>query len=495
MKFRDMVKKQLFILLVCALAAALVFCIVDTAMSGRLIWYLTDSDERPETPNVILVVVDALRADHLTQYGYKRKTSVGLEPFARQATRFENVFAPSSWTTPSTTSILTGLHPARHKATFKGATLNPKIRTLAEILRQGGYDTAGFSYNINITDKTNHHQGFDHFVAPKHHGRSATTYPDISEMIDEVEDWVDYHGRQRPFFLYMQPMNCHGPYRVPKAHQSDLLGRRPTGDFRYYGKLMAGIMLKGKNEDRKKVKKPYLESLREQYDTAIRYTTDQLSILFEWLREESMFENAMVIVTADHGEELFDHGGFSHGYSLHNEVVRVPMFVKLPHQKRSAVRRELISVMDIYPSVAEAMDIRYRHLVDGTSFLPVLKNVDEDGRVDIDGPARLDGRRKLLFNLDWPGRGVMTALVESRYKLIDIVSDYTGRENARLLYDRGDDPGEKKNIAEKEKNLIDQLRKVFKTEWQAYSDTAFDAPKSALGEMDEKQLKALGYVQ
>jgi len=437
-----------------------------------------DAQARDARPDVVLVVVDTLRADHLASLGHDLPTDAPLSRFLEQATLFENCWAPAPWTMPSTATILSGLHPLRHQTLAHGDRLADDALTLAESLSAGGWRTLGLSHNHNVGELTGFAQGFERFES--YAGR-AVAYPDASELVDTALDWVDESSR--PTFLYLQPMNVHGPYRVPEPHRDDLLGRAPVPGFEYYGARMRGILRDGQTEWRTRVQPEYLQSLREQYDTAVRYTLAQVAELFDELDRRGRFENALVVLTADHGEELFEHGGFSHGYSLHGEALHVPLMLKLPGQRSSLRRAEDVSLADLTPTLLELLALPSPVALDGRS---LAARLDPDA-----GPAE---ERALLFHVGWEERCVGRALQLGRWKLVDLERDYTGRAPARLLYDRRADPREQHDLASAHPDVLRQLEARLRAEVDALGARSLAPAENMLAEMDEDTLRALGYL-
>ncbi len=445
-----------------------------------------DAEARARSgPHVLLVVVDTLRADHLAQYGHDRATDAGLAALARDATRFERAYAPSPWTTPSTATILTGLHPLRHGSTHHGSALGQDVASLAELLADGGWQTAGFSFNHNVSAASRFDQGFGHFE--DFAGRS-TAYPDAGEMVDSVRRWLDDEHRGRAF-LYLQPMNAHGPYAVPEEARDDLLGRAPVGGFTYYGRRMRAIMKKGEVERRDEVSPGMLESLAEQYDTAVRYSLDRLGELLDDLRARGLYDDTLVIVTADHGEELFDHGGFSHGYSLHDEVLHVPLLVKLPGQREAAVVDEPVSLADIYPTVADVLGVPVPYAVDGRSLRPLIEATS-----DADDDVPRDDAPGQLYHVDWEKRCVAEAYRLGRWKLIRVERDYAGAEHELRLYDVHADPEERRDLAASAPRVVAELTARMDEELARLRATRRADPEVVLDELDEETLRALGYL-
>jgi arylsulfatase A-like enzyme len=432
-------------------------------------------------PNVILVVIDALRADHLGRYGYHRETDAGLEFFTSHSTRFENAYAPSSWTKPSTASIHSGLHPIRHGAREFNSKMPSNVHTISKALKAGGWKTGGFSFNHHVSSKTGFNLGFnafDSFLG------KAVFYPDITEMLERARAWVKGVAR-KPFFLYLHPMNVHGPYKVPAENKADLLGRPPAEGFVYTEGWMRDIMTNGEIEKREAVPQEYLASLVDQYDTAVRYSTDRLGEFFDWLDARDLYRNSLIIVTSDHGEELFDHGGFSHGYTLHEEVLHVPLYIKLPFQSRRKDVAARASLVDIYPTISDFFDLPSPYEVDGRSLLDLV----QDDRVP---PPR--GERELLFEIDWPERCVATALLGAEFKLVSVLSDYAGRTGETLLYDFMNDPGETRNICLSRAEKAEALDKRRDDLIREMKDNAVGKSGKVARDLDLERLKSLGYV-
>ncbi|HEX5067907.1 MAG TPA: sulfatase [Myxococcota bacterium] len=426
-------------------------------------------------PLVLLVVFDALRADHLSQYGYALPTSPGLAKLAARATLFRNVYAPASYTTASTASLLTGLSPLRHGARKQGARLAGDVVTLAELMRARGYRARGVSFNPVVADVTGFTQGFEEF-AEREKGSPFNLYPDIGDGLRVIRRWVD--DAREPLFVYFQPMNTHGPYIVPPAARVTLLGRAPDPTFRYYDPLMAAI-LAGDVARRREVTPQYVRSGIERYDTAIRYATDALGAFLDELDAAGRLDDALVVVTADHGDEFFEHGGFSHGYTLHEEVVRVPLLVKLPGQRAAREVDARVSLQDVYPTIAEAVGAELRQPVDGRSLVPwTLGQGDPHPR-------------DLFLSAEFSPRLVARGVLSGTQKLVATEERYDGARGAVELYDLASDPGETRDLAaaqpERARELVKQLE-------QGASVPAAPAEDAVEG-LDAERLRALGYAR
>jgi arylsulfatase A-like enzyme len=426
-------------------------------------------------PLVLLVVFDALRADHLSQYGYALPTSPGLERLAARATLFRNVYAPASYTTASTASLLTGLSPQRHGASKQGARLADDVATLAELLAARGYNAHGVSFNPVVADATGFTQGFHQFVE-REKGSPFNLYPDIGDGLRVIRRWIA--EAREPLFVYFQPMNTHGPYLVPPAARETLLGRAPDPSFRYYDPLMAAI-LGGDVARRREVTPRYVRSGIERYDTAIRYATDALGALLDELEAAGRLDDALVVVTADHGDEFFEHGGFSHGYTLHEEVVRVPLLVKLPGQRAARDVAARVSLLDVMPTIAEAVGAELARPVEGRSLV-----------AHAEGTGAPEPREPLLLSAEFAPRLVARGVLSGTHKLVATSERYDGAGGAVALYDLASDPGETRDLAAEQPERVRELAERLRE-----ADAVPARSAEVVDGLDAERLRALGYAR
>jgi len=447
-----------------------------------LVALVSCQDERkPPRINVIIAVIDTLRADHLGHYGYTRETSIALDRFRGQASVFNECYAPAPWTVPSTVTLLTGQFTSRHRVTRFLDKLDSSVVTLAEVLRDGGWNTAGFSFNPLVGPHRRLDQGFTSFNEVPD-GKSRF-YPDIGEMFTEIGAWLD-SGPRQPFFIFLQPMNVHGPYQVPEHRRSVLLGHPPGREFSFQDEVWNHVMW-GQSEWRDRVTDGYLRSFVDQYDTAIRYSLDELGAFFDDLAEQGLYDDSLIIVTADHGEELYDHHGFGHSYTLHREVLRVPLYIKMPRQQRCKTVSGRTSLMDILPTVAEVIGIETGPDVDGRSLVPLIH-----GHAD---PEAFDDR-PLLFHTEWQHRGIARAILSGRYKLIEIEKNYEKLENVHRLYDVEADPGEITDLSDERPDVVRQLREEMRSGFAEFGYPVEAVDQHTLTDEEQEKLRALGYM-
>jgi arylsulfatase A-like enzyme len=426
----------------------------------------------PARPNVVLIVVDTLRADRLQGVAEDRDTLGPVAALAAQSTRYDAAYAPASWTRPSVATVFTGMLPARHQAKIGGTSkLSTALPTLAEQLSGAGWATAGYSANVVVSRASGFDQGFERFLD---YEGGVQAYPDIEIMMRQARAWL--HTAPSPFFLYLQPMNAHGPYRVPAPYRKVLLGRAPSDEFDYE-KPPRTTLMAGRLAERERIGESYVASLCDQYDTAVRYSMEMVGGLFSDLKRLGLWESSLVILTSDHGEEIYDHGGFSHAYTLFEEVVRVPLLVKLPGQTEPAARSDRVSLADLYPTVLEVVGLPIPGHLDGRSLL-----------------APPEPERELVFELNNPERFLGRALLSGNYKLVETVVDYQGRRDQIALYDLSADPTESLDLAASHPELAARLHERLEALFAEYASRAPDLPEEGEAELDEDTLRALGYV-
>jgi arylsulfatase A-like enzyme len=294
------------------------------------------------TPNVVFVMIDTLRVDEVGAYNPEaagRRQTPALDAFADEGVVFDQAFANASWTRPSVASAFTGRFPSSHGAVAKDDALPDAAQTLAELLRAKGYRTAGVVTNYNLAPDFNFQQGFDEYVylTPRYflgaddttaklalyqifrlvHERWSTGahdvdryYQDARRVTDESLAWLDRHSAAEPdapFFLFVQYMDPHDPYF---AHDG-------SGDV--FGHAIDPSPPHGRRD-----------RILEVYRQEVRFTDEHLGRLLAGLRDRGLLDPSVVLVWSDHGEEFLDHGDWWHGTSLYDELVHVPLVVRLP---------------------------------------------------------------------------------------------------------------------------------------------------------------------
>jgi len=296
-------------------------------------------------PNLVLIVVDTLRADHLEIYGYERKTSPALKKLAERGVVYEQHVASAGQTVPSTLTLLTSLHPAEHGFRHlgnghfsKNRPVYPDALTLLpEVFKEAGYATAGFVGNPFLQDKNGFSQGYDHFIYSDADGARLTNAA-IRWMEQRASD-------EEPFFLYVHYFDVHTPYR-------------PPGRFREMFPRPADGRVIESNGRVPGVRKRDIRTTLALYDGGIAYVDDQIGRLLEHLDELGVLKETVVAVTSDHGEEFMDHGGFGHGTHVHGELVRAPLVIAGPGVPEPGRREEeLTHHLDLAPTLLSLLGL------------------------------------------------------------------------------------------------------------------------------------------
>ena len=427
----------------------------------------------PKHPPVIVLMLDTLRADHLGFYGYERDTSPNLDAFAKENVAFKYAFTASPWTPPSVATMLTGLYPSVHgfippnsheEARLGVARLSPDLVTLGETLRGGGYATAAVSSNPWIATEFGFGQGFETFK----YLRAARA----SEVVAAGLDLIDRMARKpQPFFLYLHFLDPHKPYEPPAPYDQMFKEPLRRSDPSYSPEALAAIRL---------------------YDGEIRYLDSQLGRFFASLRDRALYDRAIVVVIADHGEQFWEHGSKYHGNALHNEEVHVPFLLRDPRSgRRGEALDEVVSTVDMFPTIlglvgmAPPPDQRDGVSVFARDALLRRAGVASEIRRVTDQRAFISReRRKVIFEVPLLPRG------RSRQRarqweapqlvgLFDLQADYFDR---RPLDDE-------MTLA----RLRSSTETVFTAAVTARRKRSL-APHSVVGEEKAEQLKALGYL-
>jgi len=396
-------------------------------------------------PDIILVVVDSLRADYLGCYGFDGKVSPVLDSLASESIVYDNAIAPAPWTKPSVASLFTSLDPLTHRvvdqdqqfwaeapAAEKTDALAPEARTLAEALGDLGYETAAWVANPWIhSPKLGFDQGFGQF-----HAREML---DVGNLVLEVQEWVRNRAadraRQRPVFLYLHFMDVHGPYRStpellakfsssPSLGEDRILTAHERGALGYLDDLTPG----GDSEEGQ-----HLRMWRAAYASGVRRFDDRFGAFLTWLRSTEQLHRPILVFTSDHGEDLLEHGRWSHGFAptLFQHSIRIPLMIRLPGGTVGGRRDDrMTGLLDVMPTLLRLAGYQGDFAgLEGASLL------ESDGRATTDAAA-------------WSFSGAvadnprMVSVQDRAYKLI---WEFPG--DSMSFYNLQDDPGERVNRA------------------------------------------------
>jgi arylsulfatase A-like enzyme len=413
-----------------------------------------------DRPNILLIVVDTLRFDHLTSYGYRRDTSPNVERLlARNGTVLEEAYSQAPWTLPSVVSFLTSRLPGEILGDdSKTYGLPPGVATLAEVLADLGYETGGFFANRTLHEGNGFARGFKTFFSPPE-SNTSVTFPDGRDMNARVLPWLEAH-RNAPFFLYVHYMDPHDPYVNP-----EIAGGRSPFFPAYKGKL-EGTDVHGINMGQVALENPRedVAQITALYDSEIRYVDRFLGALIDSLPPK-VLANTLIVLTADHGEELYDHGGWKHGFSLYEDQIHVPFLARwdgrIPAGRRAS---GTVRLLDLAPTLVKAAGGEVPPSWQGIDLMPALTGAADLQRRAafaqhmMTGPLRAAavlGRQKLiLFNDQTPFAPANR--YDERFWTLDL-----GRMKRIELYDLAKDPRERSNQAAARAAEIQRLQPVI----------------------------------
>jgi arylsulfatase A-like enzyme len=399
---------------------------------------------------VILIVVDGLRADHLTHAGYSRNTSPFLDGLASRSVLFENTISQSSWTKTSVASLLTSLYPEAHGVRGVKSALPDSLQLLPEVLKGHGYRTFAIHGNPWLEKRFGFDQGFDEF----HFTHWYKETFDASKVNARALRWLDEVSTgPEPFFLYLHYMDVHSPWK-------------PSGDFDRFGPEAA-----------------------DKYDGSILYLDSRLKELYDELKEKGVAENTWIVVTADHGEEFGEHGNIDvgHGLTLYREVLRVPLLFFHGQQQEALsgrrVRRQ-VRLIDVAPTILDLVGIPIPKEMEGVSLKANVVSVDEPSGEDLEAISQVGGndgaRDKDLF-----------AVTTKEFKYI---LDF--QSGAEELYDLRADPEETRNVSDANPGLAREFKsKALRFRAIETARRQGVVPGVEIDEELREQLRALGYLK
>jgi arylsulfatase A-like enzyme len=455
----------------------------------------------------IFILIDAMRADHLGSYGYARKTSPNMDALAADGTLFLNAVSPAPWTLPTMGTIWTSLYPSVHGATrpsnleqwmrdkkaFRPVTaLSESRTTLAEVLKNHGFATAGYVDGSYPGKAFGFAQGFDEFVEDELYGIRLHT--------EALLDWLDQKHPKR-FFAYIHVIEVHSPYGPPgvpvemmgrnDAHAQHVLKtldeerrRYPEYDFDrdYKGaangswEYLRELAAKGKSADPRDV-----EHVVALYDRGIAYADFWIGKLVEGLKKRGLYDRTMIVITADHGDEFFDHGRLEHGTTYYDEMMRVPLIVRVPGQGAGRRVEQEVGLIDLMPTMLDALNVKTDVEMQGLSLVPLLRG----GKVPV-RPMYAEASMSPIYE---------AALRTNETKYIRYANG-TGHE----LYDLKADPKETKNLCRPDpapckewSQRVEAWRGEMKT---AAARLAPDKANAAvIDPKTRERLRALGYEE
>lgn len=392
---------------------------------------------------VLFIVVDTLRADHLSCYGYRFETSPNIDRLADEGIMFSNAIANGIPTSPGFTTIFTGLHSITHRVVSHGGPeiIDRSIPLLAEVLRDKGFRTCAVDNLFNI--KPYFARGYEYYISPKskniHHIRAE-------EVNLEAIRWIKEHYKE-DFFLFLHYWDCHTPYLPPEKYRTMF----------YKGKDPFDPDNHSMDPAKEQIPYPFFKKwhydllgnptdanyIIAQYDGAIRYIDSTVGEILETFRNLCIYDDSLIILTADHGENMTEHNFFFDHQGLYEPTIHIPLIIRIGDKYYPKKVNSIVQHMDITPTVLDVLDIKIDATFDGKSLLPLIK-------------GEVDKIYEEVISTECTWRAGISIRTEE-WKLIKTIDQGLYSTPPIELFNLKKDPEEKVNLCDEEKAVRDEL--------------------------------------
>jgi arylsulfatase A-like enzyme len=426
--------------------------------------------KRPPT-NVILIVIDTLRADHLGCYGYERDTSPQIDRLSETGILFQNAYCQMPSTGPSHASIFTSRYPRNHGLLKNGWDLSHTCLTLAEKLQENDYTTAAIVSSFALDKQFGYAQGFDYY--DDNYTEEGSSLPDknweghkVAKGFDQLADvttqkavnWIGQHNKEK-FFLFVHYFDPHVPYTPPDTYVRDFLKE-------------------GMNSIAKDI---------ANYDGEVRFVDAEVGKLLTSVKAEGLDSHTLIIITSDHGEGLHQHGWKGHGVLLYDEATRIPLIMTLPGIiPEKLINDSLIESIDIAPTILDVLGLAKEKNFSGESLLPIML----EDKSPSDPTAFLE--RRHFKNPEFRGfsvRGNKFAVRQKHWKYI-----WAPEGGIAELYDLAKDPQELSNVVSEHPEVAAKLKEMIIL-WKEAQESGQVGVVQTIDQQSLDKLKALGYVE
>jgi len=505
-----------------------------------------------QRPNVILIVMDTVRADHLSCYGYSRETTPCIDKIAEKGIIFENAFSAGIWSPPSHASIFTGKYPSYHGTLGRNVCLNKENTTLAEIFRRSNYKTIGITNCRLLWPGSGFERGFERFVlpsrtsfrsvksktedlgfifssfvqGPRNFTRTLVNGPDsyTSYTNEIIKDFLGRHGLSSPFFLFVNYFNCHAPYDPPRPFKGRFLDNFHEPSLFFSEFLLekifgsTGERIKNSNLDIKKlhylasgsckgrfsfmakeleISKKEWEVIRSWYDGEIAYLDHCIGDIINYLHDTGLYDHTLIVITADHGESLGEHGLAGHHFGLYDSLLHIPLVVSYPMLTSGAERiTEIVSSIDILPTILSACNINVNVDIQGESLWPLEEQRFHKFVCAECGESvtkiQTNHFKRVFSRFSQRLEGIDVGYKSIRDDIFKYIISAKGEEQ---LFDVSNDPSERENIIDefpnKAKNLKRRMGELININY--FGPMEIVGTESEKGRIIER-LRSLGYI-
>jgi arylsulfatase A-like enzyme len=465
-------------------------------------------------PNVCLILIDALRADHLSCYGYSRIETVHIDQIASEGALYEQAIGASSWTLQSVASLFTALYPSQHHASWRYKFLDDEHVTLAEVLERAGYHTVGWSANPLVDRSTNLHRGFQEFNQITWTFRPSANLG-LPSLVDRAfrrlhrelvgqggnelarlfrRSLGELAGKEDPFFAFLFFLEPHAPYRPRRKTARRLLPQDVSQSQAQKINWRPNNYYVGKAQ----MSERDFGILTALYDAEIVDTDERIGATVDALRQAGILDDTIVIISADHGENFGHHGLMGHSHCLYDDLIRVPLIIRYPKLFPPGMRvSEQVQAHDLFFTLLEAAEVepsQYQYPARPHRFSLLPDQLKKKAR-RWTFAERLGPRRKLFESLAQrhPRFDITRYVRELRAVRGEGWKYIWADDGHEELYDLGHDPTEQDNLVLVCPDKACQLRQVLEEELPLPDETG-DRDDLEMDEAMLDRLRALGYV-
>ncbi len=430
--------------------------------------------------NVVLIVVDTLRADALGCYGAAGNPTPQIDLLASRGVRFDRCISQAPWTLPSIATILTGLYPSAHGTRSFSSILPEDLRTMTRDFRSAGYATGAVVSHRFVTRQKGFAHGFQFFDASNNKGHEYVSSAGVTEIaLNWLENQSEPQSEDEPFFLFLHYFDPHYNYQEHSGFAT------VEGD--YNGPLSPGMDIWDLREALESGNGDDIRYLRNLYEGEVRYVDNEIGRIFEYLDSRGLWENTVVVFTSDHGEEFLEHGWLGHTRNLYDNLIRVPLIISAPRLSKGTVRDDSAMLVDLYATVGRLAHLEspLNHgidLFDGTiSDRVCISEVNFDPESNMYAPRKIVAREAIKHT-------EMRAVERGNWKAIE-----DRLRGEWKLYHRGDDPGEIRDRATSNPDILHQLQSDL-SNWED-SILRGRVESEVLDSSQIEELRSLGYVR
>lgn len=418
-------------------------------------------------PNIILIIVDTFRADHLDCYGYSRQTAPNLNDLARNNLLFTNAISQAPWTTPSIGSIITSKYPSELGFLYAApVVIKNRNLTLAEILKEKLYKTRGIISHDFLSHSLGFSQGFDEYDEENVRGHGHISSPSITAKAVETINKF----KNDKFFLFLHYFDPHFDFILHKEYNY-----KPD----YQGPIRSGQTITLLRNNAPHLQKDDIEYIQSLYDSEISFTDQYIGLVLDELSKLQIDDNTMVIVTGDHGEEFCERGDhwIGHTKTLYQELIHVPLIIKLPGKSKQRVIKENFSLINLMASIIHSAGLQ------------IPTNYQHSGRI-IDFEKNLDLKESIVVS-ETNRWARLTSVIYQKFKLI-----FQNDLKRGQLYNLEKDPGERRDLSGSNQSVYETLEMLLKA-WKNQifnKESQIQIQEPSFSDEEKKRLKSLGYL-